>query len=96
MVFCIMLGLMVIKTDYSMSIIKMNEIQAIEMIDKGKNGGILTISLKGDKAEQVVCAEDDKDKWIEAKEWMDSNILNLSSEINKQDVLYHRDTHPGF
>ena len=96
MVFSIMLSLMVIKTDYSMSIVKMNEIQAIEMVDKGKHGGILTISLKGDKTEQIVYAEDDEDKWKAAKEWMESNVLNLSSELSKQDILHHKDTHPGF
>ena len=95
MFFSIMLGLLVIKTDYSTAIVKLNQIQAIEMVDKG-DGGIVTITLKGNKSEQIVYSEDNQDKWVEAKEWLDSNILNLSDIMKQQDVLYHRDAHPGF
>jgi hypothetical protein len=90
-----MLSLMVIKTDYSVAVVKLNEIQAIEMVDKS-DGGILTITLKGNKSEQIVYAENNSDKWQEAKEWLDNNILNLSSEISKKDLHRHRDEHPGF
>ena len=95
MFFSIMLSLLVIKTDYSVAIVKLNEIQAIEMVDKS-DGGILTITLKGNKSEQIVYAENSADKWKEAKEWLDTNILNLSGELSKQDILHHRDTNPGF
>ena len=95
MFFSIMLGLLVIKTDYSTAIVKLNQIQAIEMVDKG-DGGIVTITLKGNKSEQIVYSEDNQDKWVEAKEWLDSNILNLSDIMKQHDVLYHRDAHPGF
>ena len=95
MTFCIMLSLLVMKTDYSLSLIKINEIQAIEMVNKG-DGGIITITLKGDKSEQIVYSEDNQDKWVEAKEWIDSNALNLSDVMKEQDVLLHRDIHPGF
>ena len=95
MYFSIMLSLLVMKTEYSTSYIKLNEIQAIEMVDKS-DGGIITITLKGDKTEQIVYAEDKSDKWIKAKEWMDSNVINLSGEISKKDLHRHRDTNPGF
>ena len=95
MYFSIMLSLLVMKTDYSMSIIKINEIQAIEMVDKS-NGGIITITLKGDKSEQIVYAEDKKDKWEEAKAWIDSNIFNLANEISKKDLHRHKNESPGF
>ena len=95
MYFSIMLSLLVMKTEYSTSYIKLNEIQAIEMVDKS-DGGIITITLKGDKTEQIVYAEDKSDKWIKAKEWMDSNVINLSDEISKKDLHRHRDTNPGF
>tara|TARA_R100001594_G_C3942172_1_gene240892 strand:+ start:233 stop:577 length:345 start_codon:yes stop_codon:yes gene_type:complete len=95
MYFSIMLSLLVMKTDYSLSIIKINEIQAIEMVDKG-DGGIITITLKGDKSEQIVYSEDNQDKWTKAKEWLDSNLLNLSDIMKTQDVLLHKDIHPGF
>ena len=95
MYFSIMLSLLVIKTDYSIATIKLNQIQAIEMVDKS-DGGILTITLKGNKSEQIVYAENSADKWQEAKEWLNTNILNLSSEISKKDLHRHRDENAKF
>ena len=86
MYFSIMLSLLVMKTEYSTSYIKLNEIQAIEMVDNLTDGGIVTFTLKGDKSEQIVYAEDNIDKWNDAKEWMDSNVINLSREISKTDL----------
>ena len=91
----VMLTLLVINTEYSYSVVKINQIQAIEMVDKS-DGGIMTITLKGNKAEQIVYSENNKDKWNAAKEWLEDNTFNLSSEISKQDVLRHKDAHPGF
>ena len=91
----VMLSLLVINTEYSYSVVKINEIQAIEMVDTG-DGGILTITLKGNKVEPIVYSENNQDKWNGAKEWLENNTFNLSSEISKQDVLRHKDTHPGF
>ena len=91
MVLSVMLTLLVIRTDYSYSLIKLNEIQAIEAVDRGLNdGGILTITLRGDKSEQIVYAEDDINKWNDIKKWLDENIFNLSSELSKKDTNYLR------
>ena len=95
MVLSLVLAVLTIETEYSFSIVKVNQIQAIETVDKD-DGGIITITLKGDKSEQIVYAEDNKDRWIESREWLKSNLLNLSSEMSKQDVLKHTDIHPGF
>jgi hypothetical protein len=95
MVFSIILTVLTIETEYSFSIVKINQIQAIETVDKD-DGGIVTITLKGDKSEQIVYAEDSKDRWVESREWLKSNLINLSSEMSKQDVLKHTDIHPGF
>ena len=95
MYFSIMLSLLVMKTDYSMSIIRMNEIQAVEMVDKS-DGGIITITLKGDKEEQIVHSENDIDKWNNVKQWLEDNTINMSSEMSKKDVHRHKDVHPGF
>ena len=90
MYFSIMLSLLVMKTEYSTSYIKLNEIQAIEMVDKS-DGGIITFTLKGDKSEQIVYAEDNIDKWNEAKEWMNTHTFNLAQEISKTDLTRNRD-----
>jgi len=95
MVLSMMLSVLTITTEYSFSIIKVNEIQAIELVDKD-DGGILSITLKGNKSEQIIYAEDNKDKWDYVKKWMESNILNIQDVMSSQDVLRHKDTHPGF
>jgi hypothetical protein len=88
MVLTIMLTLLVIKTDFSYAIVKLNEIQSIELVDKGRNnGGILTITLKGDKEEQIVYGEDNTDKWNEVKAWLETNTMNLSSEMSKRNRI---------
>ena len=95
MVLSMMLSVLTITTEYSFAIIKVNEIQAIELVNKD-DGGILSITLKGNKSEQIIYAEDNKDKWDYVKKWMESNVLNIQEEMSKQDVLRHKDTHPGF
>ena len=53
MTLSIMLTVLVIDTEYSYSLVKINNIQAIESVDHSA-GGILTITLKGNKSEQIV------------------------------------------
>ena len=91
----IMLTVLVIKTEYSYSLVKINDIQAIEMVDHS-DGGILTITLKGDKSEQIVYSEENNDKWNDAKGWLEKETINLSSELSKKDLHRHRDENPGF
>lgn len=91
----IMLTVLVIETDYSYSLVKLNNIQAIEMVDHSE-GGILTITLKGDKSEQIVYSEENTDIWNDARKWLKDNTINLSSELSKQDIERHRDEHVGF
>ena len=67
MYFSIMLSLLTIKTDYSYSVVRLDEIQAIEVvdIDRPDESGILTITLKGDK-DDLVYSEMNKERWEEA------------------------------
>ena len=95
MVLSMMLSVLTITTEYSFAVIKANEIQAIELVNKD-DGGILSITLKGDKSEQIIYAEDNKDKWEAVKKWMESNVLNIQEVMSNQDIVRHRDTHPGF
>lgn len=95
MVLSMMLSVLTITTEYSFAIIKVNEIQAIELVNKD-DGGILSITLKGNKSEQIIYAEDNKDKWDYVKKWMESNVLNIQDVMSNQDIVRHRDTHPGF
>ena len=95
MTLSVMLTVLVINTEYSYSLVKINNIQAIEMVDHS-DGGILTITLKGDKSEQIVYSEENKDIWNDAKQWLKDNTFNLSGEVSKADIIRHRDENPGF
>ena len=87
----IILTLLVIETEDSVNVIKLNEIQAIEMVDKGSNdGGILTITLKGSKSEQIVLATLDDEKWQKAKKWLNDGVFNLSKEMSRNDIEIQR------
>ena len=57
MTLSIMLTVLVIDTEYSYSLVKINHIQAIEMVDHS-DGGILTVTLKGDKSKFSPTSED--------------------------------------
>ena len=86
---------MVIETEYSYALVKLNQIQSIEMVNHD-SGGILTITLKGDKTDDITYSEDNQEKWDISVKWLKDNTINLSSEIGRKDVLRHKDEHPGF
>ena len=91
----IMLSVLVIQTEYAYSIVKINQIQAIELVENIE-GGVLTITLNGDKSEQVVYAEENKDKWVKAKKWLEKETINLSSQMTTSDRQYVTNRNPEF
>ncbi len=95
MIFSMMLTVLTVTTDYGFSLVKLNQIQAIEMVDKG-DGGILTITLKGDKSEQLVFVEHNKESWDEAKEWMNDSIFAMQEAMSTTDVSRTIDTSSKF
>ena len=76
MYFSIMLSLLTIKTDYSYSVVRLDEIQAIEVvdIDRPDESGILTITLKGDKDDLVS---------LELEVMLLTRIKNLEEKLNE-------------
>ena len=96
MVFSVMFALLTITTEDSYSIVKLNQIQAIEMVGLGDEGGILTITLKGDKSEQIVYKVHSEDEWKEAVKWIQDMTLNLSDEMSKTDTRHLSNSNVGF
>tara|TARA_R100001530_G_C4276085_1_gene144316 strand:- start:461 stop:736 length:276 start_codon:yes stop_codon:yes gene_type:complete len=91
-----MLGILIVTTDAQIGGIKMNQIQAYEFVGKGNDeGGIFTVTLKGDKEDLVFNCKDGE-AWLEAIEWWDKSIINISQEMRNQDVIHYKDKHPGF
>ena len=82
----VMLNVLTITTDYSYSIVKLNEIQAIELVALDeKVGGTLSITLKGDKTDNLIYSETGEN-WEKVVEWFKSNTLNLQSEMSEKDI----------
>ncbi len=95
MIFSMMLSVLTITTDYGIAMVKLNEVQAIEMVDKDI-GGILTFTLKGDKSEPLVFVEHNAKSWMEAKEWMNEFVYNIQEAMATKDVNRISDTSPKF
>ena len=95
MIFSMMLSVLTITTDYGIAMVKLNEVQAIEMVDKDI-GGILTFTLKGDKSEQVVFVEHNAKSWMEAKEWINDSIYNIQEAMATKDISRISDISPQF
>ena len=95
MIFSMMLSVLSITTDYGIGIVKLNEVQAIELVDKN-SGGILTFTLKGDKSEQIVFVEHTNDSWNEAKEWFQEHIYVVQEAMVTTDISRTSDVTPQF
>tara|TARA_R100001198_G_scaffold10111_1_gene4413 strand:- start:231 stop:539 length:309 start_codon:yes stop_codon:yes gene_type:complete len=95
MIFSMMLSVLSITTDYGIGIVKLNEVQAIELVDKD-SGGILTFTLKGDKSEQIVFVEHTNDSWNEAKEWFQEHIYVVQEAMVTTDITRTSDVTPQF
>ncbi len=87
MAICVMLSVMVINTEGHSVGIKMNEIQAWELIDKGlqDEGGLIEIHLKERKESLIIPVLKD-DEWEYTVDWFTKNSINLAMEMNKTDI----------
>ena len=95
MIFSMMLSVLSITTDYGIGMVKLNEVQAIELVDKD-SGGILTFTLKGNKSEQIVFVEHKNDSWKEAKEWFQEHIYAVQEAMSTTDISRTSDVTPQF
>ena len=81
----IFFSLLVVNNGFQVAYIKLNEVQAIEVVDIDDNSGILTITLKGDK-EDIAFKCKDKDDWHQTKEFLQKSQYALSKEMTKADI----------
>jgi hypothetical protein len=85
MTICILLSLLVIRTEFQQWYVKLNEIQTIELTEFPKDGGgIIAFYLKDKKEEIIVKLNDDEFK--EASDWLWENALSLGSEMKRTDI----------
>ena len=95
MTFSIIIGLLTITTDFQTAYVKLNEVQAIEMTDITKEGGILTLYLK-DRENSLVFHCHSDENWENAKKWLNDTELNLALEMKKVDSIEARKNQPKF
>ena len=75
----IMFSLLVINNGFQVAYINMQEIQAIEVVDIDDDSGILTITLKGNKTEDLAFKCHDREKWEQTKD----SLVKFSYDISK-------------
>ena len=85
--------ILVINNNYQTAYVNVAEIQSIEVVDIDDNSGVLTITLKGDKSEDLAFKCNDKEKWEQTKEFLYKSIFEISKIMsnNKLDIKLNKE-----
>ena len=96
------LTILVVNNGFQIAYINISEIQAIEVVDiddikmasKVNRGGILTITLKGNKTEDLAFKCADTEKWEQTKDFLVKSILDINRQMTKNhlDVNVDKDS----
>jgi hypothetical protein len=84
---------LVINNGYQAAYVNVNEIQAIEVVDIDDDSGILTITLKGNKVENLAFKCIDKKLWEQTKDFLVKCTYDLSNIVSNKhlDVKLNKD-----
>ena len=77
-------SILVVNNSFQIAYVNVNEIQAIEAVDIDDNSGILTITLKGNKSEDLAFKCHDKEKWEQTKEFLVKSTYDLSKIMSNE------------
>ena len=78
----IIIGALVISTDFTIECINMSEIASYSITDTESDGGILSFTLKGNNKEIVIgCTS--PIIWKNAKEWLKTNEMSIIEGMTK-------------
>ena len=77
-------SMLVINNGYQAAYVNVAEIQAIEVVDIDDDSGILTITLKGNKTEDLAFKCNDKDKWEQTKDFLQKSTYELSKIMSNK------------
>ena len=85
--------ILVINNNYQTAYVNVAEIQSIEVVDIDDDSGVLTITLKGDKSEDLAFKCNDIEKWEQTKEFLYKSIFEISKIMsnNKLDVKLNKE-----
>ena len=78
-------AILVVNNEYQSAYVNVSQIQAIEVVDIDSDaGGILTITLKGDKVEQLAFKCDNVEKWEQTKEFLVKSMYDISKIMSNK------------
>ena len=77
-------SMIVINNGVQVAYVNVNEIQAIEVVDIDDDSGVLTITLKGDKSEDLAFKCNDKDKSEQTKDFLQKSTYDLSKIMSNK------------
>ncbi len=83
MYFSIILGVLTVTTEFQLAHIVLTEITSYDLTDVNENdGGILSITLKGNNKE-LVFGCNSKIAWNEAKKWLEKHQMEIIEGITQ-------------
>ena len=75
---------LVINNGFQVAYVNVNEIQSIEVVNIDDDSGILTITLKGNKSENLAFNCKDKDNWEQTKDFLQKSTYELSKIMSNK------------
>ena len=88
------LTILAVNNGFQVAYINMQEIQAIEVVDIDDNSGILTITLKGNKTEDLAFKCHDKEKWEQTKDFLVKSMLDINRQMTRNNLDVKVDKEP--
>tara|TARA_R110002051_G_scaffold208611_1_gene274555 strand:+ start:702 stop:986 length:285 start_codon:yes stop_codon:yes gene_type:complete len=74
----IFISMLVVSNNFQSAYVNIKEIQAIEVVDIDDNSGVLTITLKGNKEENLAFKCNDKEIWEQTKSFLYNSMYEIS------------------
>ena len=79
-------SILIVNNGFQVAYINISEIQAIEVVDIDDDGGILTITLKGNKSENLAFKCNDKELWEQTKDFLVKSTYEISKQMTNNNI----------
>tara|TARA_Y100001963_G_scaffold20161_1_gene25666 strand:- start:840 stop:1124 length:285 start_codon:yes stop_codon:yes gene_type:complete len=79
-------AILVVNNEYQTAYVNIAEIQAIEVVDIDDDSGVLTITLKGDKSEDLAFKCNNIEKWEQTKEFLIKSMYDISKIMSNNNL----------
>ena len=79
-------SILIVNNGFQIAYINIGEIQAIEVVDIDDDEGILTITLKGNKSENLAFKCNDKELWEQTKDFLVKSTYEISKQMTNNNI----------